>query len=284
MSNKVLVFGEILYDLFEEKAEIGGAPFCFAAHYCSLGGKADLVSAVGRDAMGFMADIELKKRGVGAQFVAKTDLPTGYCKVTLDGVKPKYELMNGVAYDHIPVPRLTEEYGALYFGTLAQRSVLSKNTLLSLLERNYREVFLDVNIREPYCTRELLEESLGNATIVKITSEEAFTVMPYESPDDYCKALLARYPNLRQVLFTFGPGGSMVYDREKGQFFSEKPTSTPVSTVGAGDAFGACYLYHLLRGDDIPTCLEAATLLSDYVVTKLGAVPELPEELKKRIV
>lgn len=283
--SKILVFGEILYDLFEEKAEIGGAPFCFAAHIASLGDRADLVSAVGRDAMGYMADKELRKKHVGSEFVAKTDLPTGYSTVTLNGVTPEYELKTGVAYDHIPVPGVCEDYDALYFGTLAQRSAMSKNTLETLLQRSYKEVFLDVNIRPPFCTRELLEMSLRRASIVKITREEAFVVMPYPASDEeYCRTLLSNYQNLKEVVLTFGKEGSMVMDREQGVFRSTVPPSAPLSTVGAGDAFGACYLHHRLKGSGIPKCIEAATLLSDFVVTKLGAVPELPEELKKRIV
>lgn len=283
--SRILVFGEILYDLFEEKAEIGGAPFSFAAHCALLGDEADLVSAVGRDAMGYMADKELRKKGVGSDYVAKTDLPTGYCKVTLDGVKPTYELMNGVAYDHIPRPEIKGEYDALYFGTLAQRSGISQNTLKELLKRDYREILLDVNVRAPFCTRELLEDSLRAATLVKITREEAFVVMPYPASDEeYCETLLNRFPGLKQVILTFGKDGSMVMDRERGVFRSSTPPSVPVSTVGAGDAFGACYLHHRLKGSDIPRCIEAATLLSDYVVTQLGAVPPVPKELMKKIV
>ena len=282
--SRILVFGEILYDLFEEKAEIGGAPFNFAAHLASLGEQAVLVSAVGKDAMGMMAEKELEQRGIDARYVAKTDLPTGYCKVTFENGAPRYNLVTGVAYDHIPVPDLKEEYDALYFGTLSQRSEISKKTLFTLLDRQFNEIFLDVNVRKPFYTRELLEESIGKATVVKISREEAFVLLPYSAPEDYCKALLGRYPNLKQVVLTLDKDGSMVCDRAKGVFHSPKPSSKAISTVGAGDSFGACYLHHYLKGDSIERCLEAATALSDFVVTKLGAVPELPEELKQKII
>ncbi len=281
---KVLVFGEILYDLFEEKAEVGGAPFNFAAHFASLGGDAELVSAVGKDALAHMAQIELDKKKVGRKYVARTDLPTGYCQVTLKDGSPTYKLAEGVAFDHIPLPQIDEHFDALYFGTLAQRSVSSQNTLYRLLEGSYEDVFLDVNVRKPFYSRNLLEKSIEKATMMKISREEAFVLLPYTAPEDYCNTIMAHYPHLRQVILTLDKDGSMVCDRTKGKFFSPKPQSVAVSTVGAGDAFSACYLYHHLLKHDIPTCLTAATLLSDYVVTKLGAVPELPEELKKQIV
>ena len=284
MANKILVFGEVLYDLFEEKAEIGGTPFNFAAHFSSLGGKADFVSAVGDDELGKKALAELEKRGVGTKFTAVTEKPTGYCKVTLTGGTPSYDLAAHVAYDYIPAPRVRGKYDALYFGTLAQRAETSRKTLKKLLGRSYGEVFYDINIRKPFYTDELINDSIAQATILKISREEAGVLFPFTEPEEYCKKVLDRFQNLRQVVLTLDKDGSMVRDREKGVFYAPKPRSKAVSTVGAGDSFGACYLHHLLKGDEIEASLKAATLLSDYVVTQLGAVPALPPELKEQLI
>ncbi len=283
MENKILVFGEVLFDLFEEKAEIGGAPFNFAAHFTALGGKAALVSAVGTDNLGQSALEELSAKKIDRHYVAKIDAPTGYCSVTLENSIPSYNLAENVAYDHIPLPSVKENYDALYFGTLAQRSAESRNTLMDLLKSDYKEIFYDINIRKPFYTREILDESIQKATILKISREEASVLLPYTSPENYCREVLTRYPTLKQIILTLDKEGSAVLDRTEGIFFSPRPLSKPVSTVGAGDSFGACYLYHRLKGDSIPVCLECATLLSDYVVTKLGAVPALTDELRKKI-
>ena len=284
MASKILVFGEVLYDLFEEKAEIGGAPFNFAAHLASLGENVDFISAVGDDKLGRSALEELQKKNVGAKYTAILDKPTGYCKVTLKDGTPSYDLAAGVAYDFIPAPCLRAKYDALCFGTLAQRSEVSRNTVRKLLKRNYKEVFYDINIRKPCYSDDVIEESIAGSTILKISREEASVLLPYADPESYTSALLARYPSLRQIVLTLDKDGSSVRDREKGFFYSPKPASKAISTVGAGDSFGACYLHHLLKGDTIEASLKAATLLSDYVVTKLGAVPELPEELREKII
>ena len=68
MGKSVLAFGEVLFDIFENKTEIGGAPFNFAAHYAALGGEVQMVSAVGEDALGRVALGELEKRGVGRKY------------------------------------------------------------------------------------------------------------------------------------------------------------------------------------------------------------------------
>ena len=284
MASKILVFGEVLYDLFEEKAEIGGAPFNFAAHLASLGENVDFVSAVGEDKLGRSALEELEKKGVGAKYTAVLDKPTGYCRVTLKDGTPSYDLAAGVAYDFIPAPCVRARYDALCFGTLAQRSGASRKTLQKLLTRNYKEVFYDINIRPPFFNDEIIESSLERSTILKISREEASVLLPYTDPEKYTSEVLARYPSLHQVVLTLDKDGSSVRDREKGFFLSPKPASKAISTVGAGDSFGACYLHHLLKGDGIEASLAAATLLSDYVVTKLGAVPELPDELKEKII
>ena len=283
MAANILVFGEVLYDLFGEKAEIGGAPFNFAAHMASLGECVDFVSAVGDDELGSAALEELKKRKVGATYTAVLPKPTGFCKVTLLEGTPSYVLAQGVAYDYIPVPCLEAKYDALCFGTLAQRSDVSRNTLRMLLKGNYREVFCDINIRMPFYSDDIIEESIAGSTILKLSREEAPTILAYTDPEQCTAALLARFPSLRQIVLTLDKDGAAVRDREKGFFYAPKPAAKAVSTVGAGDAFGACYLHHLLKGEGIEESLAAATLLSDYVVTRLGAVPELPADLKDRI-
>ena len=282
MKPKILVFGEVLFDLFDDKAQIGGAPFNFAAHFASLGGEADLVSAVGEDELGQTALAEMKKRGIGDRYVRENEFRTGYCQVTIRNDVPSYDLKRGVAYDFIEAPFVTDKYDALYFGTLAQRSEDSREALERLFACGVGEVFYDINIRPPFYTAEILEESLKRATILKISREEAG--VPYGEPRDYCEKILLKYPNLRQVVLMLDKDGAAVLDRTQGWFLSPKPDVTVVSTVGAGDAFGACYLYHRLCGHSIERCLEAATMLSGHVVAHLGAVPELPKELKEKII
>lgn len=283
MGSNILVFGEVLYDLFGEKAEIGGAPFNFAAHLASLGENVDFVSAVGDDALGVSALEQLRKKQIGIAYTAVLPKPTGYCRVTLQDGVPSYDLAPDTAYDYIPAPCSEKQYDVLCFGTLAQRSKLSRDSLRELLNRKYREVFCDINLRKPFYNAEIIEQSITGATILKLSREEAPAILPCTDPEQCTAALLASYPSLRQVVLTLDQDGAAVRDREKGFFRSPRPSAKAVSTVGAGDAFGACYLHHLLKGDGIEESLNAATLLSDYVVTKLGAVPELPAALRERI-
>lgn len=297
----VLIFGEILWDVFGAEAKIGGAPYNFGAHLARLGEPAALVTAVGRDDLGDQA-LELAQReGLRTDLVRRSPLPTGRCQVTLESGVPRYDLLEPVAYDDIRLrPEDLEALRnrpprALYFGSLGQRGETSRRTLEHLLDiGGYEEIFCDINVRAPFYTKEVLELCLSRCTILKISREEAgilqeiglLSPSPGEAAGEegLCQALPRRYGNLKLVLVTLDKDGAMAYDTANGRsLYSAKPRSKLVSAVGAGDSFAACFLFHYLRGAPLETCLDKGVRLSDYVVTRLGAVPELPEALLRSI-
>lgn len=281
----ITVFGEVLWDVFESDRKIGGAPFNFAAHVCRLGGEAALVSAVGTDELGVDALNEIKRLGVDSAPVAVCDKPTGYCAVTLKGGTPEYDLVRNTAYDFIPVP--DKKYfsaDALYFGTLAQRSEVSRDTLKALLSGSYGEVFFDINIRGDFYSDEIIRDSLAASTILKISREE-IGVLGIKGDNEYvCRELKKIYPKLKLIIVTLDCDGAFVFSCGDGKFtYAKKPTVTPVSTVGAGDSFSACFLYNYLSGASVDICLDRASSLAGYVVTQLGAIPEYPADLLSSI-
>lgn len=285
---KAMVFGEILWDVFGEEKTVGGAPFNFAAHLAALGGSVEFCSAVGQDKLGDAAIQSIRRLGVSERYTARIPLPTGACYVTLDGNEtPKYDLLRNAAYDNIPMPVITGEYDLLYVGTLARRSPVSRDTARALLvSGNFREVFVDINVRKPDISREVLEESLCRATILKLSREEAaclweFGLLPAQKDEEaIAEALTKQYPNLHLALLTLDKEGAMLYDARSGRSIrSIRPVNPLVSAVGAGDSFSACFAWNYLSGRSLAEALDRAVLLSDYVVTQLGAVPEIPPEL-----
>ena len=282
---KLIVFGEILWDIFDDEKKIGGAPFNFAAHCAKLGMDVDIVSAVGNDELGNKAIAAVKKLKVNTKYIQTVDYKTGHCLVTLHNGTPSYNLVENVAYDNIPVPeKLRLAADAFYFGTLAQRNAKSKETLEKLLDGNYKEVFFDINIRQNYYSAELIDNSLKHATILKISREEIGVLDIDGAPEKICELLRAKYTNLKLIIVTLDADGAFIYDtKSKNIIYSPKPVSKVVSTVGAGDSFSACFLSNYLNNVPLQECLKRATLLSDYVVTRLGAIPEYPEDLKTKI-
>lgn len=282
---KITVFGEVLWDIFGEKKEIGGAPFNFAAHFSSLGGNASLISAVGNDELGLNAVKNAEEIGIDTNAIATVPYPTGYCAVTLNNGTPSYDLVKNTAYDFIPLPdKDFLRSDALYFGTLAQRNSVSRSTLEQVLNGNYGEVFFDINIRGDFYSDEIIDRSLKKTTVFKISREEIGVLKIDGTNEDICKKLKAKYPMLKLIIVTLDCDGSFVYDCASDRFFySEKPNVKVVSTVGAGDSFSACFLYNYLSGAEVQTCLARASEMANYVITKLGAVPKYTDELLNKV-
>lgn len=273
---KIVSFGEILFDVFGNEKKIGGAPFNFAAHAARLGAESYLVSAVGADENGREALAAAANVGVRTDLISvERNYPTGRCDVSLSGGKPVYSLVQNVAYDHIRPNIPPFKADALYMGTLAMRSgdsARSFESILRSLER--KEVFFDVNLRQNYYSRALVERLTACATILKISDEE----LPVYGRGDDVSVLLSissRFKNLKYICLTMGAKGAAVFDcANKAILFSDTPKNKPVSTVGAGDSFSAAFLYFLLSGEPIGVCLDNAVKLSDFVVTRLEAVPD----------
>lgn len=280
---KILSFGEVLWDIFESEKHLGGAPLNFAAHSAALGAKTWLASAVGDDDLGKETAELVKKHGVGTEYVSvASGKETGKCLVSLDknGV-PSFDLLDDVAYDHISFPDLSETPDVIAFGTLALRHEGNIKILNRLLKSNdFPCVFSDVNIRAPYYSEKSVAFCLENSTIVKISDEELPIVSKLLlgdsfGPEQAPAKLSEKYPQLKIVIITKGAKGSCCYDCEEKKFYyADAEKTTVVSTVGAGDSFGAAFLVKYLEGNGCDDCLKFASKISAFVCSKAQAVPD----------
>lgn len=280
MKKVIVGIGEILWDMLPSGKALGGAPANFAYHAGRLGGEGWAVSAVGDDALGreILALVASKKLN---NLIAVTDKPTGTVQVSLDarGV-PTYNIMEDVAWDNIPftpeMEALAARADAVCFGSLVQR-MNSRESVLRFV-RSMRpdalKVF-DINLRQHYYSKEILEGSLRLADILKINDEEIRIVsgMFGLGDDDVaaCRALMARY-GLRLVILTKGADGSEVITADE-----VIPQGTGdvevVDTVGAGDSFTAAFVVAYLRGDSLADAQRLASETASYVCSRKGAMP-----------
>lgn len=277
---KILAFGEILWDIFPDDKKIGGAPFNFAAHCAKHGAETYLVSAVGMDENGFLALDAAKSLGIRRDHITQERrYETGYCKITLENGKPQYDLVSDVAYDHIQGVCPSGEFDVLYFGTLALRSPDSRRAFEKTLRyTKAKELFFDVNFRNGYYTRELVNMLLRETTILKMSDEE-IGFFGKKGEINTCLELSKSYPKLKYILLTLGAEGAIVFDcRKRTILYSDKPKSKAISTVGAGDSFAASFVCNLLNGFSTDVCLDRAVTLSDFVVTQIEAVPDYDVE------
>ena len=285
----VVGIGEVLFDVLPTGRKLGGAPGNFAYHVTEHGLKGVAVSAIGADELGDEAAAILREAGVAA-VLPRVEFPTGTVQVTLDGAGvPTYEIRTGVAWDHIP---WTEEMrsvagrcAAVCWGTLAQRSEGSRATIGAFLDAVGGECLkiFDINLRQAFYTREVIEESLRRADILKINDEELEVVGKMmgrgeSAAEGVCEWLREAF-GLRMVVLTCGAKGSVVMGAE-GVSRLATPKVEVVDTVGAGDSFTATFCAGLLKGLSMGEAHRRAVEVSAYVCTQSGAMCRLPESLK----
>ena len=281
MKKVIVGIGEILWDMLPSGKALGGAPANFAYHAARLGEEGWAVSAVGDDALGreiqdIVADKKLNS------IIATSDKPTGTVEVELnDKGVPKYNIMEDVAWDNIPytaaMEALASRADAVCFGSLVQR-MNSRQTVqrfLRALRPDALKVF-DINLRQHYYTKEVIEESLRLADILKINDDEIGIVSKMlslgEDPTAACRDLIALY-GLDLVILTKGPDGREVITAN--QVIPQGTDDVEiVDTVGAGDSFTAAFVVSYLRGDTLAQAQRLASETASYVCAHKGAMPE----------
>lgn len=289
--NIVVGMGEALWDVLPEGKKIGGAPANFAYHVSQFGLESRVVSAIGEDRLGAEITENFNEKGL-QQEIAVVPYPTGTVQVTLDanGV-PCYDIKENVAWDNIPftpaLAELAQRTQAVCFGSLAQRNVVSRNTINQFLdnmiddEHTYK--IFDINLRQGFYTKDIICDSMRRCNILKINDEELVTVSrifgyPGIDLQDKCWILLSKY-NLKMLILTCGVNGSYVFTPGKASFV-ETPKVEVADTVGAGDSFTATFISALIKGLSISDAHKLAVRTSAYVCTQNGAMPLLPDYLK----
>lgn len=290
----ILSFGEIIWDVYPDKALIGGAALNFSAHAAKCGEEVCLLSAVGQDDLGGDALTAAESFGVRTDFIKRLGRKTGQCLVTLDsnGV-PSYDVLRDVAYDHITVTREDLETikalapETLYFGTLIQRSAVSRDTLQKICaEHTFREIICDVNLRKNCYDRDSVEFCLKHATVLKVSEEEeplmrslGLYACDTNSHLSIAQTICQTYPQIKHILLTCGEQGCFVYSSDTGAHFFENAKRVRVaSTVGAGDSFTAAFVSQYLSRKSIKEAVNFAAELSGFVVSKTDAIPRYAVE------
>lgn len=305
MENYIIGLGEVLFDCLPDGKKLGGAPANFSYHVSQFGLNGMAVSAIGDDENGKDIIKELHSHGLAFHLETVSE-PTGTVQVCLNqnGV-PQYDICTGVAYDNIPwTPRIEEiakHTRAVCFGSLAQRTIVTRQTIQKFLDAmpslGTLKVF-DINLRQSWYSRSIIEESLERCNVLKLNDDEIVLVSQLldlgdvrqptsEKPlqivdfEDKCRDLISMY-DLQMIILTCGAYGSYVISAD-GVSFKRTPVAKVVDTVGAGDSFTGSFCAAILAGKSIQEAHKIAVEVSTFVCTQHGAMPAYPRELKQRL-
>lgn len=291
MKNIIVGIGEALWDVLPEGRKLGGAPANFAYHVSQFGLDSRVVSAVGDDKLGNDILENFDDRQLKYQ-IEKVPYPTGTVQIKLDEYSvPCYDIKENTAWDNIPFTPALEELArntrSVCFGSLAQRNIVSRETINSFLDampdgEGQCKIF-DINLRQGFYTKEILCQSMKKCNILKINDEELVTVSrmfgnPGIDLQDKCWILLAKY-DLKMLILTCGVNGSYVFTPGEISFI-ETPQVKVADTVGAGDSFTAAFVTAILKGKTVHEAHKQAVEISAYVCTQNGAMPQIPNSLK----
>ena len=274
----VVGLGEILWDMLPTGKKVGGAPANFVYHATQLGAEGFVVSAIGKDDLGDELLRELDDHDI-KHLVDRVPYPTGTVEVSLEDGLPTYEIKTGVAWDHIlPTMQavdLVEQADAVCFGTLAQRSIQSREAIRAILSFVSKDAYccFDINLRQRYYSKELIEESLYLANVLKINDEELDvlrSLLDLNGTEEEIALWLMEKYTLRMVVVTAGSKYSAIYTPEEISRI-QTPSVKVMDSVGAGDAFTGALIVSLLKGSSLKDAHQYAVKIAAYVCTKSGA-------------
>jgi len=282
-NKKLLIFGEVLFDCFEDGSTVlGGAPFNVAWHLQAFGCSPLFVSRVGIDELGEKIHQSMRDWGMDTGGLQRDPLrPTGTVQVSLIDGEPHYEIVADRAWDFIDARAVPDvDPGLIYHGSLALRSPRSAGALQTLKDDSAAAVFMDINLRPPWWEKVQLEKLVADAAWVKLNEHElralvhADDVIDGVAVDDmrmHAANLVDRY-NLQLAIVTMGAAGAFAMDGN-GAVFSIAPAelNPVIDTVGAGDAFASVCILGLVRGWEVDTILPRAQAFASAIVGHRGA-------------
>ena len=280
----VIGIGELLWDILPEGKKLGGAPCNFVYHAQQQGANGLALSAVGKDSLGKEIMEVLKQKNLSTALIQVNDKPTSTVDVTLnlDGV-PEYHIHENVAWDYISfndaIAQRVAEADIICFGSLAQRSSTSRQSLEKILSRCKEDtlVVYDINLRQSYYSREIIEKSLQLCNVLKLNEDELPVVselLKLSSPDDEAQIIeLIKKYHLQLVAFTRGSEGSLlVTPTEKSELAT--PKVQVKDTIGAGDSFTAAMMVGFSKEQSLEELHRKAVEISGFVCASVGAMPD----------
>ena len=290
----IIGLGELVWDLLPGGPQLGGAPANFAYYANLLGNHGIIASRVGTDPLGPHTLRQLEQLGLTTAYIQIDEVhPTGTVLVQVDeSGQPDFTITEDVAWDFMEWTSQWQELAfkadAICFGSMAQRSDISRETIRSFLRATRKDALrvFDLNLRQSFYSEEIIDESLRLSQVVKLNHQESLEITEMfglggSNDQELARGLLQAY-NVELVCVTRGAQGSLIVTDTE---VVEHPgvRITIADAVGAGDAFTATLTHHYLRGAPLNRISQAANHLGAWIASQVGATPVIEQSVLKRI-
>lgn len=277
-----VIFGEVLFDAFEDGSEVlGGAPFNVAWHLHGFGLAPLFISRIGSDPAGEQVISQMQEWGMDLSALQQdSNRPTGKVQITLHQGQPDFDILPEQAYDYIDIDLLAglipvEQIALLYHGTLALRNTDASSAFFRYTRQHSIPVFTDINLRSPWWERGVVDNALKQARWVKLNNDELCEITGKAASSDAELIEMAqrfhRYSGLQRLIFTMGARGACIFQDDNYVQGMPREVENLQDTVGAGDAFSAVCITGILRGWPDELILQRALEFAARICQVRGA-------------
>ncbi|HEX4452242.1 MAG TPA: PfkB family carbohydrate kinase [Kofleriaceae bacterium] len=277
----VIIWGELLWDMFPDGAKLGGAPTNVAWHLGQAGGWARLITRIGDDEPGRRALDELGDLVDTSLVQIDPDRATGEVQVVLDDRgEPRYRLVTDRAWERIACT--DDAIGALgeasvvIYGTLAQHTAAGLEGWRAAMNAAHGRCLkvCDVNLRRTEAASAAEDvavlAALERADVVKVNDRELAALADWLGWRDPIGELRKRP---RVVAVTHGADGSTLFGESTAIEIAGVHAATGGDNVGCGDAYLAILVHGMTLGWDLATSGHAASRWAAAVACVRGATP-----------
>ena len=277
-ASQPLIFGEVLFDEFEDGSRVlGGAPFNVAWHLKGFGLDPLFISRVGNDEAGQQVVDLMGQWGLNCDGIQHdSQYSTGRVTIKLVDAQPEFDILYPAAYDYIEAGDIETILSAakpslIYHGSLAARSTVSLQTVLALKAKGV-PAFVDINLRDPWWNDEQVAKLVHGVAWVKLNDDELRRLSPDKGARlrEQAETFLHDHQVKNQVV-TRGAQGAWLFSVDN--FIDTEPVEVfnMMDTVGAGDAFSAICLLGIIRQWPAETVLKRASMFASAVCEQRGA-------------
>jgi len=264
---------------------LGSSSAIVAHNLAALGSRVGFISCIGSDQLGQMALERLAAAGVD---VAKVSRIPGLVKTGLTVLLQREGWRNILTYpgtifdlkpEHLDFDYLSSSkhfHLSSYYLQKGLQPYIPQ--LLQKLRSKGLTVSFDCN-DDPDDHWTGIQEVLPHVDVFLPNEREAKRIAGTDDLETAIDQLAAQVPLL---VVKLGPEGALAR-RGKEQVFSPAMKVDVVDPVGAGDSFDAGFLYELLRGADLATCLSSGNTAGALSVTRPGGTEAFcdPEHRKR---
>ena len=286
----IICFGEVLWDVYPDKIEIGGAPFNVYHRLNSFGLDVNFISSVGKDKLGNNVINYFKKNNLNTNFLyVDKNYQTGQVLITLESGEPHYDILENVAWDYIPFKndylKDYNNFDCIVYGSLGIRNDVSYMTLKKLLSFSKFKIF-DLNLRQNFYSKLKVNYLLNESDFLKINMEELLELgiifkFKYADVKTLIESIYLKF-NLKFICVTNGSINSSIYDGNNFITIDSFKVKS-IDNLGAGDNFLACFINEFfVKKNSIKNSLKIASAYGALTTTKIGASASIkPHEINK---